>query len=82
MKASPLTEGMVYAIDILLRTVAQEDAAVHLIECAGITLSDPADRAVIHKMKAEGSIAPRTIAFIRKHGAKPTPAARRKAVRK
>lgn len=81
MKASPLTEGLVFAIDMLVRTMVQNDAAEHLVRGAGVTLSDPADRAVIHKMKADGSVDKKTIAFIRKHGSKPTPAARRKTVR-
>lgn len=79
MNASPLTEGIVFAIDVLL--LNNDDApAEYLVRSCGITVADPADRAVIHKMKAEQSIRPKTIAFIRKHGAKATVAARRKVV--
>lgn len=72
MKASSLTEGIVFSIDMLMRNDDQP-AAAHLVRAAGITLSDPVDRAVIHKMKAEGSITPETVSFIREHGPKPTP---------
>ena len=70
MKASAITPGLVFAIDVLLAN-NEPEAAETIQRTCGISLTDPADRAVVQAMKADGSIFPRTIAFLKKAGKKP-----------
>ena len=67
MKANALTPGLIFAIDVLLAEGSPE-AAAYIQKSCGISLADPADRAVVQAMKADGSIFPRTIAFLKKNG--------------
>lgn len=67
MKANLITPGIVFAIDVLLAN-GDSPAAESLQRSCCISMSDPADRAVIHAMKADGSIYPRTVAFIKRTG--------------
>lgn len=69
MKTSPITPGVIFAIDILLAN-DEPEAAATIQQTCGISLADPADRAVAHAMKADGAIYPRTIAFLKKAGKK------------
>lgn len=76
MKANHLTPGLVFAIDILLAE-GSEEAAAFIQKSCGLSLADPADRAVVQAMKADGSLFPRTIAFLKKAGKKTPARARR-----
>lgn len=64
MQANALTPGIVFAIDEL-RRASHPEAAGSLIRSTGLHLADPADRAVVHALKAEGSIDASTVKFIK-----------------
>lgn len=65
MKANALTPGIVFSIDELLRN-GEGTAAATLLRSSGIRIGDPADRAVIHALKSDGSICAKTVSYIAK----------------
>lgn len=65
MKRSPLTEGIIFSIDILLGA-GFDAAAKTLTESGGITLDKPEDAAAVAAMKREGSICAATVKFLKR----------------